>query len=112
MTLDISDGSPAEAAQQQLMAAVADRPGAEWATAEVCERYLKARNGNVQRATTMLQASLVWRQEFGVANLVQDHRAQLLHEGATGKLRVSEHTDLLGRPVLIMTPSRKGYRGL
>ena len=112
-TPDISDLSLAvdaapssnDAAVQQLLAAVADLPGAEWATPETCQRYLKARNGSVAKATEMLRASIAWRREFGVGTLVQDHHAQLQREGETGKLRVSEHTDKLGRPVLIMTPA-------
>ena len=91
-TPDISDLSLADdvapssndAAVQQLLAAVADLPGAEWATPETCQRYLKARNGSVAKATEMLRASIAWRREFGVGTLVQDHHAQLQREGETG----------------------------
>jgi len=88
----------------QLAAAVADLPGAEWATPATCQRYLRARDGDLAKATSMLRESLQWRADFGVATLVQDHAALLRAEGATGKLRVSVSRDREGRPVLVMTP--------
>jgi hypothetical protein len=32
-------------------------------------RYLQARNNDLEQAMTMLDATLVWREEFDVANL-------------------------------------------
>jgi hypothetical protein len=88
----------------QLAAVVQDLPGAEWAIPNVCQRYLRARDGNLEKATAMLRESLRWRSDFGVATLVRDHAALLKTEGATGKLRVSATRDREGRPVLVMTP--------
>jgi len=90
---------------------VQDLPGAaEWVTPLTCQRYLRARDLDLTKATSMLRESLQWREEFGVPNLVQDHHATIRAESATGKLRVSSSRDREGRPVLIMTPANENTK--
>ena len=86
-----------------LLDAVKDEPGAGWADEACCERFLAARNNNLEKATTMLTESLHWRHSFGVNKLGEKHEL-IRSESATGKLRVSESVDRAGRPVLVMTP--------
>jgi len=87
----------------QLQAAVASSPGKDWADHDVCMRYLRARRGDLVAATAMLQASLLWREDFRVARLGE--QAKLIRaQSHSGKLRVSSSSDREGRPVLIMAP--------
>lgn len=45
----------------------------EWLDDACLYRYLRARQGHVDKALAMLQNSVKWRQEFGVARLPTDH---------------------------------------
>ncbi|XAR48577.1 hypothetical protein NMG60_11031447 [Bertholletia excelsa] len=64
-------------------------------------RYLRARNWNVKKATKMLKATLKWRLEYKPEEIKW---ADVAHEAETGKIYRSNHTDKLGRTILIMRP--------
>ena len=93
-----------------LRAAVASQPGSEWADDATCARYLRARNGNHEKARAMLCETLAWRLQFGTATL--SSRSETLRaESATGKLYVSQCTDRTGRSVLVMKPGSENTKG-
>jgi len=95
--------TPAHELVLNLLEAVSEEPGAEWAGEAVCVRYLMARNNRLDKATAMLKESLRWRDSFGVSKLGEKH-AVIRRESETGKVRVSDSVDRAGRPVLVMTP--------
>ena len=100
---------PARPDIEALQRAVQSEPNAAWATERCCARYLKARNGDLAKATAMLKATLAWRHSFGVAQLA-GHRETIRRESATGKARVSDCTDREGRPVLVLTPANENSK--
>jgi CRAL/TRIO, N-terminal domain len=51
-------------------------------------RYLRARNLDVAKAVTMLKATLQWRAEFGVQNVLAEELHVVARENATGKVSV------------------------
>ena len=87
-----------------LRAAVQNEPNATWADLPTCARYLRARDQNLQKATAMLRATLKWRRDFGVQHIDKKWKA-ITKCGATGKVRVSDSRDRVGRPVLVLTPA-------
>ncbi|MCO5572998.1 hypothetical protein L7F22_026760 [Adiantum nelumboides] len=65
------------------------------------KRYLRARNGNVSKAKSMLRETLKWRQSFKPEDIKWEDIAV---ECETGKMFRANFTDRLGRPVIIMIP--------
>ena len=68
----------------------------DWCTAETIQRYLSARNGDVNKAAAMLIASLQWREEF------QPHKirwSEIAYNASTGRIELLHETDALGRYV-------------
>ncbi|XP_068637731.1 uncharacterized protein [Aristolochia californica] len=66
------------------------------------QRYLRARNWNVKKATKMLKDTLKWRYEYKPEEIRWDEVAL---EAATGKIYRSNYIDKHGRSVLVMRPS-------
>eukprot|EP00250_Pteridium_aquilinum_P020224 c24755_g1_i1 orf=293-1141(-) len=64
-------------------------------------RYLRARNGNVSKATSMLKETLKWRNSYKPEDIRWEDIAV---ECETGKMYRADFTDKLGRPVVIMIP--------
>eukprot|EP00667_Euglena_gracilis_P014186 EG_transcript_14693 len=75
----------------------------EWLDDACLYRYLRARQGHVDKALAMLQNSVKWRQEFGVARLPTDHFSDVAVIGSVGCNYV-HGKDLYGRPVVYMKP--------
>lgn len=67
-----------------------------------CRRYLRAREWDLAKATKMLEETVAWRKDFGVASLVEDKFPTLELECATGKTYVSPGVDRAGRTTVIM----------
>ena len=63
-------------------------------------RYLVARNGNVEKAKSLLRNTLDWRVNFKVDDITG---ASVYEAGKAGKVFVSG-IDIFGRPVLYMRP--------
>mmetsp|Transcript_8629 Transcript_8629/g.23679 ORF Transcript_8629/g.23679 Transcript_8629/m.23679 type:complete len:317 (-) Transcript_8629:45-995(-) len=72
-------------------------------------RYARARNCDAEKARAMLEDTLHWRKHFG-ADEVHTKRAELRHEGETGKTFVADFLDREGRPVIIMRPANENTR--
>jgi polyribonucleotide 5'-hydroxyl-kinase len=70
-------------------------------------RYLRARQWDFAKAEAMLRATLDWRLSFKPHALTW---ADVEREAATGKLFVSPHPDIDGRPVVIMRPRHENSR--
>ncbi|XP_021896078.1 random slug protein 5 [Carica papaya] len=64
-------------------------------------RYLRARNGNVKKATKMLKETLKWRNEYKPEEIRWE---EIAHEAETGKIYRLNFTDRHGRIVLVMRP--------
>mmetsp|Transcript_29237 Transcript_29237/g.58915 ORF Transcript_29237/g.58915 Transcript_29237/m.58915 type:complete len:268 (-) Transcript_29237:240-1043(-) len=64
-------------------------------------RYLRARNGKVEKAFNLLMGTLKWREEFGVHAITG---SMVQSNGAKGKTHVAG-CDTEGRPVLYMRPA-------
>eukprot|EP00904_Undaria_pinnatifida_P011952 jgi/Undpi1/7888/HiC_scaffold_24.g10360.m1 len=69
-------------------------------------RYLRARSGNVEKAATMLSATLAWRKEFGLPEVLKDEVDVIAKENSTGKVYVSGF-DRQGRPIVVMRPRKE-----
>lgn len=68
----------------------------DWCTNDTLQRYLAARNGDVDKAAAMLAASLKWRDEF------QPHKiswSEIAFNASTGRIELLHETDSLGRYV-------------
>jgi hypothetical protein len=65
-------------------------------------RYLRARNNDLEQAMTMLDATLVWREEFDVVNL-HNWASVMKVENETGKAYV-RGKDKQNRPIVWMKP--------
>lgn len=88
---------------QQAVAGEVDASDAAFPVDEACcMRYLRARDGDLKKATAMLRATLKWRREFGVRTLVEDRFPVLEKECATGKTFVLPGEDREGRAILVM----------
>ena len=72
-------------------------------TRECLLRYLRATTWNVTQAETRLRNTLVWRREYGLQRITQDH---ISIENATGK-QVIIGWDNEGRPCQYMRPSKQ-----
>ncbi|CAM9001505.1 unnamed protein product [Rhodiola kirilowii] len=75
-------------------------------------RYLRARNWNIKKATSMLKDTIKWRLEYKPEEIrwVKFHPEDVAHEGETGKVYRSKFFDKYGRPVLVMRPSRQNSK--
>jgi len=65
-------------------------------------RYLRARDNNLEQATAMFDATLVWREEFGVENM-SSWSEVMQKENETGKAYVRGR-DKGNRPIVWMKP--------
>lgn len=80
-----------------------------FATRGTYVRYLRARNWNIKKATSMLKDSLQWRLEMKPHELCWEN---ICHEGKRGKLFMLEKPDKEGRPVVLMRPrNEEAYSG-
>lgn len=68
-------------------------------------RYLKARNDNLDKASSMLDSTIQWRKDFGVSDL-QSWMSILVKENATGKLYCRGY-DKTGHSIIYMKPGRE-----
>ncbi|CAM9969298.1 unnamed protein product [Scytosiphon promiscuus] len=69
----------------------------------VLVRYLRARDGNIEKAAAMLTATLEWRRDFGLPEMLSKEMDVMRKENATGKMYLSGR-DKQGRPLLVMRP--------
>lgn len=65
-------------------------------------RYLRARNNDFEQATTMLDNTLLWREEFGLDS-IHTWKEIMLKENVTGKAYVRGR-DKQNRPIVWMKP--------
>jgi hypothetical protein len=70
--------------------------------AKTFSRYLRARSNNLEQATSMLDATIAWRESFDVVNL-HTWSNIMLKENETGKAYVRGH-DKQNRPIVWMKP--------
>lgn len=70
-------------------------------------RYLRARQWDLAKAEAMLRATLKWRLDFRPHDLTW---RDVEREACTGKLFVSPHPDIDGRPVVVMRPRHENSR--
>jgi hypothetical protein len=70
-------------------------------------RYLRARQWDLTKASSMLKGTLEWRLSYRPHAL---RWADVEGEAATGKLFVSPHPDREGRPVVVMRPRHENTR--
>lgn len=66
-------------------------------------RYLRARNGNIDKAAAMLTETLKWRRDFGLPEVLSKDMDAIKKENSTGKMYTSGF-DIQGRPILVMRP--------
>eukprot|EP01041_Mallomonas_annulata_P011969 gene11970-25072_t len=66
-------------------------------------RYLRARNFDFEKSSTMLNATLQWRKEYGVGNM-ESWRDMLTLENSTGKMYVRGF-DRQGHSIIYMKPA-------
>jgi phosphatidylinositol/phosphatidylcholine transfer protein len=71
-------------------------------------RYLRAHRWHVDKAAKGIINTLVWRREFGVDTLVDDHLEQLKEQSRSGKMYTREY-DKDGHPILCMHPAREEH---
>ena len=77
-----------------------------WLSRECLLRYLRATKWNVQQAISRLQATLIWRREFGIANDGKIKKDYVSIESETGKQWILGY-DNEGRPCQYLNPSRQ-----
>ncbi|KAL2059165.1 hypothetical protein ABVK25_000457 [Lepraria finkii] len=78
-----------------------------WLTRECLLRYLRAAKWNEAQATARVQATLVWRREYGVEGHTADYISE---ENETGK-QVLLGYDNEGRPCLYLNPHLQNTKG-
>ncbi|KAK1316702.1 hypothetical protein QJS10_CPA05g01146 [Acorus calamus] len=71
---------------------------------EAQQRYLEARNWNVDKSKKMLQETLKWRSTYKPEEICWH---EVAHEGETGKLYRASFQDRGGRPVLVLRPGKQ-----
>ncbi|CAM9323888.1 unnamed protein product [Pylaiella littoralis] len=69
----------------------------------VLVRYLRARDGSVEKSAEMLTATLKWRREFGLPEMLSSEMDTIKKENSTGKMYASGF-DKQGQPVVVMRP--------
>lgn len=79
--------------------------------AACCSRYLRARGQDHEAAKKMLLATIAWRRDFRVAQLVEEHFEVISSEAASGKMFVSPFLDGEGRPIMVMRPRNENSKG-
>ncbi|MCJ1275057.1 hypothetical protein MMC21_002857 [Puttea exsequens] len=77
-----------------------------WLTRECIYRYLRASKWNDAQAATRLQATLVWRREYGVEGFTAEH---ISPENETGKQLILGY-DVAGRPCLYLNPHKQNTK--
>lgn len=77
-----------------------------WLTRECIYRYLRASKWNEAAAATRLQATLVWRREYGVESHTADYISE---ENETGKQFILGY-DNEGRPCLYLSPHKQNTK--
>jgi hypothetical protein len=96
--------------QRHLTTAESIEENAAFLTDETYIRYLKARNWNVDKATTMLEETVRWRREFEVNALVKGKwHDNIRGENASGKLYV-RGVDKYGNVLVYMKPKHENSR--
>ena len=78
-----------------------------WLTRECLLRYLRASKWSLDSARNRLQATLVWRREYGVEKLSADYVSE---ENETGKQVILGY-DKEGRPCLYLNPHKQNTKG-
>ncbi|KAI4182973.1 MAG: hypothetical protein L6R41_005677 [Letrouitia leprolyta] len=74
-----------------------------WLTRECLLRYLRATKWDVQEAANRLQATLIWRHQYGLEKHTPEY---ISPENATGK-QVIQGYDNAGRPCLYLNPGKQ-----
>lgn len=100
----------AEAKLREAVAADVTPETASFVTSDCLQRYLRARNWDVDKARRMLQATLIWRSSYRPDTLPVRELALLRSESATGKMYVLERADLAGRAIIVMRPGLENSR--
>lgn len=77
-----------------------------WLTRECIYRYLRASKWNEAQAATRLQATLIWRREYGVESHTADYISE---ENETGKQFILGY-DNEGRPCLYLNPHKQNTK--
>lgn len=72
-------------------------------TEDEAKWFLRDRSYDVEEAYSKLRTCLRWRKEFNVHHVSYE---RVKREAATGKAYLHEHTDIYGRPVLVIRVSR------
>jgi len=99
-----------DALVQQLLSQYNDDVRSECArsrfqlNSDCAKRYLRARQWNIDKSKTMLDATIAWRREFGLDALYDEKWVEVLaKENSTGKM-YARGFSLCGRPLLYMKP--------
>lgn len=74
-----------------------------WMTRECLLRYLRATKWDVQEAANRVQATLIWRHQYGLEKHTPEY---ISPENATGK-QVIQGYDTAGRPCLYLNPGKQ-----
>jgi hypothetical protein len=72
-------------------------------TDDEAQWFLRDRSFDVDEAYDKLRTCLLWRRDFGLQHITW-RRVQ--REAATGKAYLHDHTDVHGRPVLVIRVAR------
>mmetsp|Transcript_12850 Transcript_12850/g.34604 ORF Transcript_12850/g.34604 Transcript_12850/m.34604 type:complete len:243 (+) Transcript_12850:397-1125(+) len=75
----------------------------KWLDDRCLLRYLRARDFKLEKAFAMISATLKWRKEFGVVDVMMGDLASVKKESESGKMYV-RGKDKHGRPILYMKP--------
>jgi hypothetical protein len=106
-----------EAAMAKMRTTFASNPGSDerfQLDDETFGRYLRARNYDVEKASSLLASTLKWRQEFGLKNMLGSSTGEgwaetMRKENASGKLYVRGFS-LDGSAILYMRPKNENTR--
>lgn len=97
----ILDDDPLKVEELQKSLGFLDGKDKLYCSGACLKRYLRARNGNVSKANSMLKETLKWRNSYKPEDIRWEDVAE---ECETGKIYRAKFADKLGRPVIIMTP--------
>mmetsp|Transcript_6307 Transcript_6307/g.11240 ORF Transcript_6307/g.11240 Transcript_6307/m.11240 type:complete len:281 (-) Transcript_6307:1832-2674(-) len=75
----------------------------KWLDDACLHRYLRARDFKLDKAFSMLNASIKWRRDYGVVDIMLGDLTKIEQESESGKLYMNG-LDKLGRPLLYMKP--------
>lgn len=86
-------------------------PAAQSFTTDSClDRYLRARNYDIAKASKMLEATLAWREAYGPDLLAETKLEKLKFESSSAKMFVLPHTDENNRSIIVMRTGLENSR--